>query len=264
MPATSLEPSTLRRITALIVDDEPLARERMRTLLLGYGEIDVVGEAHDGLEAVEAIREHSPDLVFLDVEMPRLDAFGVIEKIGADQMPHVVFITAYDEFAIRAFDANAVDYLLKPVGPERLSSTLQRVRSRIQGAGQTLHAEILALVANGGSGRKTYKERFAVRGPAGFHVVLTSDILWVEAADNYVRLHTSSAHYLFRSTISELQAGLDPTAFVRVHRSSVIGINAVQRIEPWGMGEFVFVLSNGAKVSSSRRYREEIRRVFGC
>ena len=255
----------MKPIRVLIVDDESLARERMRTLLAAHPDVEIVGEALDGVQAVREIQEHAPDLVFLDIQMPRLDAFGVIEQVGVENMPSVVFATAYDEFALRAFEANAVDYLLKPVGRERLDATLQRVRARIRDhSAQGLGAEFLKWLAERGGVKTEYRERFAVRGTGGFQMVPAREILYVEAADNYVRLHTRDAEHLLRSSISDLQAELDPREFVRVHRSAILNVNAVEAIQPWGMGEFMFVLVNGAKVNSSRRYRKDIRRVFGC
>lgn len=258
-------PRAVKPIRVLIVDDEPLARERMRNLLEAHPDVEVIGEAVDGAEAVKAIREQTPELVFLDIQMPEVDAFGVIKEIGVEEMPSVVFATSYDAFALRAFEANAVDYLLKPVGNERLDATLQRIRARREdNSAQGLRSEFLKWLEEHRLPQPQYKERFAVRGGTGFDVVPSKEILWIEAADNYVRLHTRKAARLYRSTLAELHAVLDPRQFVRVHRSAIVNVNAVQSIQPWAIGEFLFLLTNGAKVSSSRRYRRDIREAFGC
>lgn len=249
----------------LIVDDEALARERLRTLLQEEHDVEIVGEAPDGETAIELIRSLKPDVVFLDVQMPGLDGFDVITEIGAEQMPVIVFATAYDEFALRAFDLNAIDYLLKPIGPERLGGTLARLRERAEGPRvRQFQGEFLRWLKERQAEAEAYRGRFAVKTGTSFEVLRASDIVLVEGADNYVRLHTPKGSYLYRSTIAHMEAVLDPARFLRVHRSYVLNVEAVQKIEPFGMGEFLFQLTTGQKVSSTRRYRRGIRAAFGC
>jgi two-component system LytT family response regulator len=252
-------------IRTLVVDDEALSRERLTTLLAQEPDVEVVGECAGGRDAVERIRELRPDLVFLDVQMPEVDGFQVVAQLDPENAPAVVFATAYDEFALRAFDAAAADYLLKPVGPERLAVALDRVRARLP-AGRT-HTPLDPRVSSLLEGMATageHRERFAVRTGGRFVIVRADEIAWVEAADNYVRLHTATETHLFRATMAEMERMLDPRRFLRIHRSAIIAVDQVRAIEPWGLGEHQFVLADGTRLTSSRGYRKAIRSVFGC
>jgi two-component system, LytTR family, response regulator len=252
-------------IRTLIVDDEALGRERLRTLLAALPDVEVVGECCGGAEAITGIRRLDPDLVFLDVQMPGVDGFQVLAEIGAAGAPAVVFATAYDEFALRAFEANAVDYLLKPIGPARLSATVQRVRERLRGArGPASPDPRLAALLEGLEGAGGYRDRIAVRVGERFRVVRTDEVLCFEAAGNYVRIHTAGEKLLFRTTMAELERTLDPRRFLRIHRSTIVNADHVVTIEPWGLGEHLFTLGDGSKVTSSRRYRRAVRAAFGC
>ena len=249
-------------IRTLIVDDEPLARERLRTLLEREEDVEVVGECGDGEEAVGAIQRLAPDLVFLDVQMPAVDGFEVVRRVGAE-MPCVVFATAYDEFALRAFEANALDYLLKPFEGERFRLTLERARTRLaERGGAGLDARVLAML-QGLQPAAEYRDRFVVRTGSRFRVIRAGDVDWVEAADNYVRLHVGKEALLLRETMSELDRVLDPRRFVRIHRSTILNVDRIHTIESWGAGEFLFVLSDGTKLASSRGYRDRLRSVLG-
>ena len=250
--------ATLR---TLIVDDEALARERLATLLRPHADVRVVGECASGDEAVDAIVADPPDLVFLDVQMPGRGGFDVVAGVGPERMPATVFATAYDEFALRAFDANAVDYLLKPIGAERLGETLRRVRGRLSGPGP---APGLAAVLERLDAAAGYRDRFAVRAGERFHLVRAADVVWVEAADNYVRLHAPGGPHLLRETLRDVERMLDPRRFLRIHRSIVVNVDRVQSLSPWGMGEYLFEMADGSKLSSSRRYRGAIRDALGC
>ena len=249
-------------IRVVIVDDEPLARERLRTLLAGEARVEVVGECAGGAQAVADITRLRPDVVFLDVQMPDVDGFDVVAQLG-DECPAVVFATAYDEFALRAFDANAVDYLLKPIGPERLHVTLERARVRAgRPPGEQLGVSVDSLV--GLAGNDGRRERLSVRTGNRIAIVRTADVVRAEAADNYVRLYTRRGEHLYRATMSEMMAMLGADRFVRIHRSAIVNVNEVDYLEPWGLGEYQFVLSDGTRLLSSRRYRQTIRDVFGC
>ncbi len=250
-------------IRALVVDDEPLARERVRTLLEAEPDVEVVGECADGDEAVESIRSLAPDLVFLDVQMPGIDGLEVIRRIGAERMPAVVFATAYDEFALQAFEANALDYLLKPYETERFQDALERARRRLAAErGPRLDPRLLALL-DGIERPAEFRERFVVRIGNRFQLVKTGEIDWVEAEDNYVRLHVGKASHLLRETMAEMERQLDPRRFVRIHRSAIVNVDRIQTIESWGAGEFLFVLADGTKLTSTRRYRDRLRDVLG-
>ena len=250
-------------LSILIVDDEALARERLRTLLAAHADVRVVGECEGGDEAVEAIAARAPDLVFLDVQMPGCGGFDVVATVGLERMPAVVFATAYDEFALRAFDADAVDYLLKPIGEERLREALHRVRTRLGAGAAQLPPSFMAALEQLGAA-SAYRDRFAVRVGDRFTVVRTADITWIEAADNYVRLHAAGGAHLLRSPLREVEGMLDPRRFLRIHRSIIVNVDRVRALTSWGLGEYLFELSDGTKVSSSRRYRGPIRDAFGC
>ncbi|HEV3051995.1 MAG TPA: LytTR family DNA-binding domain-containing protein [Longimicrobium sp.] len=252
-------------IRTLVVDDEALSRERLATLLAREPDVQLLGECAGGRDAVTRIRELRPDLVFLDVQMPEVDGFQVVAQLDPENAPAVVFATAYDEFALRAFDAAAADYLLKPIGPERLAVTLDRVRARLPAghAAAPLDPRVTSLLeglANAGE----HRERFAVRTGGRFVIVRADEIVLVEAADNYVRLHTARETHLFRATMAEMERMLDPRRFLRIHRSAIIAVEQVRTIEPWGLGEHQFVLADGTRLTSSRAYRKAIRTVFGC
>lgn len=251
-------------LRTIIVDDEPLARERLRTLLLEIGDLTIATECEGGAEAVDAIRRFRPDVVFLDIQMPGLDGFDVISLLDPDDVPAVVFCTAYDHYALRAFEANAVDYLLKPVNAARLRATLTRARERAESAKASHSPSELPHLAAMLAGHPERRARLAIREQDRFVVLRTEDIVWVEAADNYVLLHTLNGMHRYRATMAQLETMLDPGKFLRIHRSIILNVDQVKVIEPWGMGEHVFVLSDGRKLTSSRRYRKPIRDVFGC
>lgn len=254
-----------RDVRALIVDDESLARERLRTLLGREPDVEVIGECGDGACAVEMIRSLSPDLVFLDVQMPVLGGFEVVSTIGADRMPPVIFATAHDEHALRAFDVHAVDYLLKPIGAERLRAALARIRRWIGEAhGTQLSRDLHPLLADVAVEGRRFRDRIAVRSGTRYTLVKIEDVTWMEADDNNVRLHVGAAVHSMRSTLRDVEMMLDPQRFLRIHRSIIVAIDRVSGIESWGMGEFLLILSDGTKLTSSRTYRRSIQEVFGC
>ena len=203
----------VNKIRALVVDDEPLARERVLTLLQHEEDVEVVGECGDGAQAVTAIQQHAPDLVFLDVQMPGIDGFEVIEAIGADRMPTVIFVTAYDEYALRAFEVHALDYLLKPFGRDRFQQTLQHARAIARApARRRLGRRLLALVNDIKPEPPTQLERLVVKSGGRVFFLRTDEIDWIEAAGNYVRLHLGEESHLFRETMNRMEARLDPAA----------------------------------------------------
>jgi two-component system LytT family response regulator len=253
-----------KRIRALIVDDEPLARERMRNMLGPETDVDVVGEASDGLEAVDAILEQSPDLVFLDVQMPKLDGFEVIQTVGAERMPSVVFVTAYDQHALRAFEVQAIDYLLKPFDRDRFQGALKRVRRQLDSADTgDLNRRLIALVRDLKGDRPVRSDRLVVKSGGRLFFLRAEEIDWIEAAGNYVRLHVGSEAHLLRETMNSIESRMNPETFFRIHRSHIVNIERIKELQPWFNGEYVVVLRNGTKLTLSRGYRERLQERLG-
>jgi two-component system LytT family response regulator len=251
------------KIRTLIVDDEPLARERIRGLLQKEPDIEITGECADGFTAVTAITGGKPDLVFLDVQMPELDGFGVLERLGSEAMPAVVFVTAYDKFALRAFEVHALDYLLKPFDGERFRTALERARERIQRrqAGELSDrlGELLADLKTGGKPA----DRLAVKSGGKVLVLKLDEIDWIEAADNYVNLHIGGESHLHRETMSALERRLSAGKFVRIGRSTIVNIERIKELQPLFHGEYAVILRNGTRLTLSRSHREKLDRLLG-
>lgn len=245
--------------TALLVDDEPLAREGLRMLLARDREVAAIQEARNGLEAVEAIRTARPDLVFLDVQMPEMDGFMVVQEVGVEQMPAVVFVTAHDQYAIQAFEINAIDYLLKPVTEERFDKALARAKERLAAKpADEANRQILSLLEAIASPRRSLK-RLAVRSAGKTVFVDVEDIDWVEAAENYVQLHTGRAEHLLHVTMNTLEKSLDPEIFLRIHRSVIVNVRRIRELQPVMHGEYVITLANGVRLQSGRLYSEKLK-----
>jgi two-component system, LytTR family, response regulator len=240
-------------VRTLIVEDEPHARHYLRELLAGEPDVAIVGEASSGAEGADLIREVSPDLVFLDIQMPDLTGFDVIAEIGVEKMPAFVFVTAYNEYAVRAFEVEAVDYLCKPFDRDRLAASLERAMRRLQ-LRNTDAAE------NGVTALQDKTQRWVSRIPIkeknGIIFVPVEGILWIEAADKYVELHTADRTYLARQTIQSLEESLDPKQFVRIHRSTIVRKAAVRGLHPLFHGDYLMRLSNGTELTLSRNFRE--------
>ena len=252
----------MEKLRVLIVDDEPLAREGLRMHLAQEPDIAVVGESADGVEAVEAIARLEPDLVFLDIQMPGVDGFGVIERVGIERMPAVVFVTAYDEFALQAFEAHALDYLLKPFDEERFRRALERARTQLRGRARRNLEERLVRLIDARNTRSEYVERLVVRAGGRILILRVDDIDWIEAAANYVRLHVGGKSYLLRETMSGIERKLDPARFVRVHRSTIVRIDRIRELEPLFQGDYLIVLQDGSRLTSSRGYRSSVQRIL--
>jgi len=248
------------KIRTLIVDDEPLARERIVDMLVGDAEVAIIGECGDGLAAVAAVEAHKPDLVFLDVQMPELDGFGVLEAI--EQTPVIVFVTAYDQYALRAFEVHALDYLLKPFDRERFDKALRRAKRQIERerAG-TMNRELAALLADLKSRPKPL-ERLVIKAGGRVFFLRVDEIDWIEAAANYVKLHAGGEAHLLRETINGLAAKLDPDKFLRVHRSIIVNLERIKEMQPWFHGDYVIIMQDGAQLTSSRNYREQLRKLL--
>jgi two-component system, LytTR family, response regulator len=249
------------KIRTLIVDDEPLARERLRQLLLADPAIEIIGECGDGIEAVAAIRRDSPELLFLDIQMPELDGFGVLEAISPNPAPVIVFVTAYDQFAVRAFEVHAVDYLLKPFDRQRFQTALacavDQVRHRKDRA---LDPRQSALLADLKPAPKP-GERLAVKTDGRVVFVKISEIDWIEAAHNYVEIHVGQELHMLRETLNAIETRIPPEKFVRISRSVIVNLERVKELQPLFHGEYCVTLHNGARLTWSRRYRDNLRRL---
>ncbi|HKE18100.1 MAG TPA: LytTR family DNA-binding domain-containing protein [Kofleriaceae bacterium] len=248
-------------LRAIIADDEPIARERVRTLLGEYPDITAVAECADGRSALEAIAALAPEVVFLDVEMPELDGFAVLDALGEERAPEIIFVTAHDAYALRAFEVHAIDYLLKPFTRDRFRVAVDRVRRRVE-SGERPAPRHAALLGSLRADRKL-EPRLALRTDDGIYLVRVSEIDRVEAAGNYVRLHAGDRVHTVRDTLGRVEARLDPARFVRVHRSAIVSIDHIERLEPWFHGEFVVVLRDGTRLTSSRSYSERLRALIG-
>ena len=248
----------MSRLTTLIVDDEPMARERIAGLLAQEPDVEVVGQCSDGMQAVSAIQQLAPELVFLDVQMPAVDGFGVIRQVGAERMPLVVFVTAYDEYALQAFEVHALDYLLKPFGRDRFRQCLAHARQlRDRHRAGELGKSLMALVHDVKPEQRR-QERLVVKSGGRVFFVRTDDIVWIEAAGNYVRLHLKEQSHLFRETMNQMESRLDPERFFRIHRSRIVNTEHIKELQPWLNGEYVVVLQNGTELRLSRSYRERL------
>ncbi len=250
-------------IRVLLVDDEPLARSMMREMLQGDARVEIVGESVNGREALEAIHAYRPDLVFLDVQMPELGGFEVLSKLQPGPIPYIIFVTAYDQYAVRAFEVNALDYLLKPFDQDRFNTSWQRARARIlQERNGGMDQRILALLEDLKAGNK-YLERLVIKNGGRIYFLDINEIDWIEAEGNYVSVHCAKKSHLLRETISSLESQLDPKKFVRIHRSSIVRIASIRELQPWFHGEYRVNLENGTQLALSRNYRDKLQEALG-
>jgi len=245
-------------IRTLIVDDEPLSRRKIREFLREDREIEVVGECGNGTQAVSAVRAVTPDLLFLDVQMPGMDGFAVLEELREDHMPFVIFVTAFDKYAVKAFEVRALDYLLKPFHRERFSRATERAKAQIRAAaGGDFTAQIRDLIQELRP-QARYLERVIVKTSGTVFFLKTDEIDWISAEENYVRLHCGKASHLLREKISNLEAQLDPARFQRIHRSSIVNIDRIQKLHPHSHGDYQVVLHDGTELILSRQYRDRL------
>jgi two-component system LytT family response regulator len=252
------------RIRTLIVDDEALARRGIRQYLDAEADIEVVGECGDGLAAIYAIAALQPDLVFLDISMPEADGFDVVAAVGADCMPATIFVTAYDQYAVRAFEIHALDYLLKPVEPERIRTALARARARLADKPDDLAARVAALLGElGGGPARRHVRRLPIKKNGRVLLVDVEDVMRFEATGNYIEVHTRERMHLLRETLTGLEARLEPDAFVRVSRSCIVNVRHIRELHPHFSGDFVVVLADDSEVQGSRRYRSSLEALFG-
>ena len=262
------------RIRVLVVDDEPLAREKIREMVKRDAEVEIVGECSSGAEAVAAVRETRPDLLLLDVQMPELGGFEVLQALDGEHPPAVIFVTAYDQYAVRAFDACALDYLLKLFDEERFERALSRAKQQLRREGLTDEdgdetASPLAprdAKANGGGDNDSHApplERFVVKAAGRIFFLKADEVDWIEAYGNYVRLHVGKSAYILREPIGGIEASLDPARFLRIHRSSIVNVERIREMQPMFHGQYTVVLHDGTQLTLSRRYRSKLQQTLG-
>jgi two-component system LytT family response regulator len=252
-----------RRLKLVLADDEPLARRSLRHVLAGDPEIEIVAECADGVEVVEAVRRLSPDILVLDVQMPEADGFEALRRLAPGPLPAVVFVTAYDEYAVRAFEQQALDYLLKPYSEDRLREAVERAKARVAGKELSeLGRRMLAVARAATAGRTSFLERLAV--PKGNRTLLVEvdDVDWFEAAGYYVRVHAGGGGHLVRRSLRWLEERLDPDAWVRVHRSAIVNVRRLVEIRRLGPEEHAAVLRGGREVPVSRAGRDALSRLL--
>jgi len=251
-------------IRALVVDDEPLVRERLRTLLATHPDVQVVGERGDGPSALEAYRELAPDVVFLDIQMPGLSGLEVAETWRNEgSLPVIVFVTAFDQFALEAFRLNALDYLTKPIDPERFSESMGRVRELLKPQNRSDLDRRLQAMLELHERRQAVRPHLVVREHERYILVPTTEIQAIEATGNYVCLHCERAQHILRGTLSALEAKLDPEQFLRTHRSWIVNLDQVREAQPWAKGAWILLTKSGLKIPVGQQYREVLQKILG-
>jgi two-component system LytT family response regulator len=251
------------KIRTLIVDDEPIARERIRSLLAAEADVEILGECREGNEAVATIRREKPDLVFLDVQIPELDGFGVVKALEGERLPAIVFVTAYDQYALQAFEVHAVDYLLKPFDEERFRVALERARKTVEAeVGNGVNDRLLALLKDL-KPEPQFLERVVVRNSGRLFFLRADEIDWIESSGNYVCLHAGKESHLVRETMSAIEARLDPAQFIRIHRTAIVRIDQIKELHPLFHGEYEVALRDGTRLTLSRSYRDRLQGLLG-
>jgi two-component system LytT family response regulator len=249
-------------LTVLVVDDEPLAREGLQRLLKGQPQVQAVAEARNGREAIALIREQKPDLVLLDVQMPRVDGFAVVHAVGPERMPPVIFVTAHDQYAIRAFEVAAIDYLLKPVTQERFALAFTRAVDRLRGMPpEETTRQVMAMLDAVANPPKPL-ERFAVRSGERTTFVPVAEVDWIEAFQNYVRLHAGPTTHLLHVPMNTIESVLDADRFLRIHRSRIVNLRRIAQLWSIAHGQFIVELKSGERLQSGRTYGDRVRRVL--
>jgi two-component system, LytTR family, response regulator len=250
-------------IRSLIVDDEPLVRERLRTLLAGHADVEIVGEAGDGPSALEAFGEKAPHVVFLDIQMPGLSGLEVAEVWRREAaLPIIIFVTAFDQFALEAFRLHALDYLTKPIDPARFSESMDRVRELLRRPNRDELDRRIQAVIEMHERRQSVRPHLVVRAQERYLLVPTSEIHCLEATGNYVRLHCEGASHLLRSTLSAVEAKLDPERFLRIHRSWIVNIEQVREAQPWTKGGWILLTRRGLKVPVGQQYHDVLSKIL--
>lgn len=250
------------KIKTLIVDDEPIARDRVRRMLRDESDVEIIGECGNGREAVTFINENKPDLIFLDIQMPEMNGFEALQEINPAKVPAIIFVTAYDQYAIRAFDVHALDYLLKPFNRERFKRAIDRVREQLEKTQSGKIDERLASLLADLTSSKKYLERLVVKSVGRVFFLRTEEVDWIEAAGNYAKLHVGREGHLIRETMNGLEAKLNPDKFLRIHRSTLVNIDRIKELNPLFSGDYTVMLKNGTELTLSRNYRDRLLELF--
>ncbi|HRH41235.1 MAG TPA: LytTR family DNA-binding domain-containing protein [Pyrinomonadaceae bacterium] len=249
-------------IRTLIVDDEPIARDRVRRMLREESDIEIVGESGNGKEAVAFINENKPDLVFLDIQMPEMTGFEALQEINPNKTPAIIFVTAYDQYAIQAFDVHAIDYLLKPFNRERFKRAVERAREQVEKSTSGKIDQRLASLLADLTNSKKYLERLVVKSVGRVFFLRTDEVDWIEAAGNYAKLHVGREGHLIRETMNGLESKLNPDKFLRIHRSTLVNIDRIKELNPLFSGDYTVMLKNGTELTLSRNYRDRLLELF--
>lgn len=246
----------------LIVDDEPLGRKMVRRMLEPYPEVEIIGECESGEEAINVIESKHPDLIFLDVQMPEIDGFAVLSKISQEKFPLIIFVTAYDEYALRAFEVNALDYLLKPYDRKRFDQAFQRAYNQFTNQKDHLVNERIISLLSESRSPQQFTERFVIKNSGRIFFLDVEEIMWIEADGNYVFLHTLHKKHIFRETISSLESKLNPAKFRQISRSTIVNLNFIKELQPFFRGNYKIVLQDGTELKLSHRYRNNLIKNF--
>lgn len=255
--------SEQKPITVMIVDDEDLARERIRDMLKNDPEVEVVAEASTGVEAVSALIQLRPAILFLDIQMPGMDGFGVLKKLNENAMPMVIFVTAFDEFAIKAFEFHVCDYLLKPFKRKRFEEALAWAKAELRNRNSTEWARRTCLLLESMNAKPVYIERLPIKDQGKVFFVNVREIDWLEADDNYIRIHAAKTSHLIRGTIRSIEKELDPKCFVRIHRGAIINVERIKELQQWFGRDYRVVLRDGTVLPLGRSYRQQLRSLLG-
>jgi two-component system LytT family response regulator len=250
-------------IRALIADDEALARKFIRRMLKDDRDVEIVGDCSNGKETVALIRKQNPDLVFLDVQMPEMDGFAVLESIGVDQLPGVIFTTAYEQYAIRAFELHALDYLLKPFDQARFKDAIKHAKERFRSRRQKDERLQMSALLESIKNKPQYLDRLVIKAGGRITFLSTDEINWIEADDKYVHLHTGKVSPMVRQTLSAMETQLDPRKFMRIHRSAIVNVERIKELQPLFSGEHSILLEDGTKLTLSRNYRDKLFEFLG-
>lgn len=250
------------KIKTIIVDDEPLARKRVSQLLKKEPDVEIIAECGDGRAAISAIKEQQPDLIFLDVQMPEVSGFDVLRELQTDLAPAVIFVTAYDQFTVQAFDAHAVDYLLKPFGEERFRQAISRARQQIKAKTENHSDERFSLLLEHLKLNKGFLERLIVNHKNRLIIIPIGDVDWIETYGNYLKIHSGEKTYLVRETMNNLAARIDPAKFLRIHRSTLVNLDRIKELQPMFGGQYTIILLDGTELTLSRNYRKAVLDLF--
>ncbi len=249
-------------IRVLIADDKLPAREKIRRMLRQETDVEIIGECADGLEIIAFIEKQKPDLVFLEIQMPGLDGFEILRKIETDKLPFVIFVTESENFAVKAFEVGALDYLLVPFNKERLQTAVQKARQQIENRSNGSLDKLLRAFLDKLPDGKNYPDKIMLKTAKGVSFINTNEVDWVEAAGNYIKLHVKDSGHLLRETMNNIESKLNPDKFLRIHRSSLVNIDRIKELQPLFNGDYIVILQNDTELNLSRNYHDRLQRLF--